>query len=466
MTKPTAGLLPLYLELYDQRLPDMRKVLDPFRDQVADGLRKAGLNVVVAPVVRTREEAFAAVDLLQKSDVDAIVTLHLAYSPSLSSADALASSDVPLILCDTTMDHGFGRETEFGRMLYNHGIHGVQDLASVLRRMGRHYQVVAGHVSESDVLSRTAKLVYAAHAAGSLTRTRALRIGRAFEGMGDFAVDDATLGRSLGVHVDQIQSQDLVSYAAGISDTDIEAELAADRANYNVTCPEDVHRRTLRVSLALRRCLEQGRYGAFSMNFSGFDSSEPPINAVPFMECSKAMARGIGYAGEGDVLTASLVGALASTFGETTFTEIFCPDWKGNSLFLSHMGEINPAIASGRPLLCEKPYKFSAALNPAIIACAPREGPAVLVNLAPGPEGELGLIIAPVEVLGDAEHPSMREQIRGWVRPQRDLADFLETYSHFGGTHHSALVMNGDTRALAAFGDFCGFQTHILQGTT
>ena len=65
---------------------------------------------------------------------------------------------------------------------------------------------------------------------------------------------------------------------------------------------------------------------------------------MPFLEISRLMERGIGYAGEGDVLTAALVGALMKVYAETTFTEMFCPDWKGNSIMLSHMGEINVCL--------------------------------------------------------------------------------------------------------------------------
>jgi L-arabinose isomerase len=192
------------------------------------------------------------------------------------------------------------------------------------------------------------------------------------------------------------------------------------------------------------------------MNFLAFDSTEPPVDNVPFLEACKAMARGTGYAGEGDVLTAALVGALLAGWEKTSFTEIFCPDWKGESLFLSHMGEINPRCAAGKPLVYEKPWSFSPAKSPASLACAPAPGPATLVNLAPGPCDSLTLIVAPVEVLGDAEHPGMRAAVRGWIRPALPVARFLEEYSRHGGTHHSALVPGASAEVLAAFARLAG----------
>ena len=39
------------------------------------------------------------------ADVDAVITQHLAYSPSLESIDALMTIKAPLIVFDTTPDY-------------------------------------------------------------------------------------------------------------------------------------------------------------------------------------------------------------------------------------------------------------------------------------------------------------------------------------------------------------------------
>jgi L-arabinose isomerase len=198
------------------------------------------------------------------------------------------------------------------------------------------------------------------------------------------------------------------------------------------------------------------------MNFLSFTSATGAVSTVPFLECCKAMDRGLGYAGEGDALTASLVGALSQGFGDTTFAEIFCADWSGEALFLSHMGEINPGIAGGQPLLYEKEYPFSPALNPATLACAPREGLATLVNLAPGPAGSFRLIVAPVTVLGDGTHTGYERWVRGWIRPGVPVVSFLEEFSHLGGTHHSALMLGDHRAALDVLGHYLGIEVRCI----
>jgi L-arabinose isomerase len=451
LKKPKAGLLPLYIQFYDEVLPDLVAQAEPFIQRVQTALNQGGLEVAVTPTARTRPEVAKAVGQFEAAGVDAIITLHLAYSPSLESAEALAGTSLPVVLLDTTPDRDFGRHVDPIRLLFNHGIHGVQDLASVLRRLGKVYRVIAGHLDDPSLVPRCTAVVRAARAVQCLRSMRVLRVGGVFPGMGDFAAGDELLRQALGITVEDIQPSDLAEAVTAVGESAIAAEMAADRKRFRVDCDEVVHTRSVRVGLGLRQFLDQGNFGALSLNFLAFKESTGPVNTVPFLECCKAMARGLGYAGEGDVLTAALVGALLQGFGAATFTEMFCPDWAGHSLFLSHMGEFNPAEAAAKPLLYEKEYPFTPALNPAALACAPRPGPATLVNLAPGPDGTFRLISTLVEVLPDGTHPDLERWVRGWIRPSVPLPRFLEEFSQLGGTHHSALLFGDHSEAMAAF---------------
>ena len=110
MNQITVGLLPLYVKLYDEVLPDLAKQVEPFTGRVATALRGAGVAVVPVPMARTAPEFAAAVRQFEAAGVDAIVTLHLAYSPSLEAADALAGTRLPVGMFDTTPDRDFGRQ--------------------------------------------------------------------------------------------------------------------------------------------------------------------------------------------------------------------------------------------------------------------------------------------------------------------------------------------------------------------
>jgi len=461
---PRAGLLPFYLKLYDDLLPACRDGFAEYVQRIRAGLEMRGVEVVMAPVCRVAEEFEAAIKQFEQDGVDGIVTLHLAYSPSLEALGAFCGTSLPVIILDATMDAGFGISVAADRIMYNHGVHGVMDFASMLRRRRRPFEIVAGHDADPQVLDRVAENVRAAVAAGALRGSRVLRVGHTFAGMGDFCVEEDVLADKLGITVRQVGLDTLDEAVQSVSDEALDRELAADRERFACELPDEAHERSARVGLGLRRILEEGGYDAFSVNFQVFDRADRPANTMPFFEISKAMGRGIGYGGEGDVLTAALVGALARAFGAVTFTEIFCADWAGNSLFLSHMGEISPSVAGATPRVISKPFFMGGSLDPAVLTCAVKPGPAVFVNLVPGPDDTFSLIVAPVDVLseGTSLDPSMRDMVRVWVRPRGEVATFLEAYSRAGGTHHSALVLGNRMSAVAAFGRMCGLEVVLL----
>ena len=440
--KPRLGLLPLYLALYDKVAPQHRPQVEAFAKRVCDRLAAAGLAVDLAPICCLKPEVEAAVAELASRKVDLLATLHLAYSPSLEAADPLVSTDLPLVLLDTTPAPRFAEKATMDDMFRNHGIHGVQDLASVLRRRGRGYSVVAGHVEEAGFLREITALARAARAARHFRSLRVLVFGDEFVGMGDFAVAPELMAATLGPTARRVPASELRARVQRVTERELADEATADAKAFDSSgITRSVLRTSNQIGLAIRAMLEESASEAFSFNFESF-RRENGLPTVPFLEASKAMARGIGYAGEGDALTAALVGALLAGFGEVTFTEMFCPDWEGNSVFMSHMGECNPRLAASTPTLVEKQYILGNAENPVIVTFPLRPGPATLVNLAPGPDNTFGLIATRVRILDRWSRTGFPDVPHFWVQPvDLELRDFLRRYSEVGGTHHLALML-------------------------
>lgn len=461
MTKPRIGLLPLYLEMYDTAVPEARPRVEAFYATIVDELEKRGIEVVRTGICRLSAEFASAVKSFEDVGADAIVTLHLAYSPSLESAEALAGTKLPIIVLDTAPAFAYGPGRDSSELMYNHGIHGVQDMCNLLIRNGKEFQIEVGHWERSDVLDRVAAWARAARIASAMRSARIGRIGEPFAGMGDFAVPEDVLASTIGMQTVQCDLTVLRSLVPKGSDPAVAVEIAADRERFTVEADEDAHFRTARACVAVRRWMEKENLTGFSVSFGAVDASTG-LPTVPFLEASKAMARGLGYAGEGDVMTAALVGALASAFPETTFTEMFCADWEGESIFVNHMGEMNVNLADGKPVLMTKDMPFLKVGAPALAVGRFRGGEAAFVNLAPGPENSFTLIVAPVEMLAVEGDDKMTDLIRGWFRPAMPIAEFLEAYSRLGGTHHSALVYGNVTDDIARFGEIMGWDVAVL----
>ena len=427
-------------------------------------IEERGIEVVRAGEVCRVKEEFdrAAAKFNADPDIAAVVTQHLAYSPALESIQALLSLKVPIIVFDTTPDYELLKFAEIeDRIMPNHGIHGVQDMCNMLRRNGRHYEICAGHAAHSDVVDELCGLCRAAAAAKSLKSARIGMVGGEFEGMGDFRLPDETLKRELGVETVRMTEEDGKAFTAAVTEAEIDAEMASDGARFNVRATNKAaYREATRAGLAVRHWIEANKLTGATVNFLHTDTAGIP--KMPFVECCKILDRCQGYAGEGDNLTASLVSALISVYPDTTFTEMFCPDWAQNLILLSHMGEMNPRLAAWTPTLDDKRFTYNSCGNTVTINGCYRPGNAVLVNLAPAEKG-FTLILTEVELTDDGSPTSKYStEIQGWLRPSMPLPQFLKAYSMYGGTHHSAMVYDGDVNELAAFGRFMGFETVII----
>ncbi len=456
---PRVGLLPLYLALYDKVVPQHRPGREAFARDLADRLRGRGLDVELAPVCCVRKEVASAVRRFTEKEIDLLATVHLAYSPSLEAADALTDPLQPLVLLDTTQAASFDHTATRDDMFANHGIHGVQDLASVLRARESDFTVIAGHAADEAFLDEVAATAWAARAVMALRSCRVALVGKPFKGMGDFAVEREVLADELGPEVEEVVVGDLASAIARVSDAELDAEARRDAESFDLSAvPPGVLRESNRVGLALRGVLKKAGANAFSMNFQAFDRAAG-TPTVPFLEASKAMARGIGYAGEGDVLTASFLAALMAGFGDATFTEMFCPDWQGNAIFMSHMGECNVALAAEKPRIVEKDYAFGNVGNPAVALMRVRPGPATLANITPSAEAGFSILAAAVEVLDRGLSPNFPDVPHFWIRPREgDIRGFLRRYSEAGGTHHLALLPGGHADALRCMAAMLGLE--------
>lgn len=452
------GFLPLYIKLYDDIGLDST-VMQNFYNDVTERFQDRGIAVVTAPFCRVKSEFEAAVSKFEKAEVDAIVTWHAAYSPSLESIDALVKTNLPIIVLDSTPTLEFTPAQHPDAINWNHGIHGVMDMCSMLKRHGKPYAIAAGHYLESDCIDRVCGFIRSAIAAKQLSNMKVALVGGAFEGMGDFAVEPAELKARFGIQVDQVSDDMLTEIRATITEDEIQQEIDWDHQHYdfhsNVVSEE--YQPFVASCLALRKCIAQGGYNAFSVNFLNVEK----LGTMPFTECCKAMERGLGYAGEGDALTAAFTGAFISQYPETSFVEIFCPDWKNNTVFLSHMGEMNYRIAAAKPVITRTGSAFVKGTMPYAGYTRMKAGKGIYVNISRDRD-DYQMLLAPCEML-HADEDNFPGAMRGWMRHETSsTAEFLENLSKNGATHHSTFIYGATVEELQYFAKLLSLKTVVI----
>jgi len=458
MQKIKIGFLPLYVKLYDDGAPAMRDRINAFAKEIAELLKgKEDVEVIAADVCRLEEEFEEAVALFEKEKVDSIVTLHLAYSPSLESERVLKKTELPIVILDTTPNYAFTDDEDASAISYNHGIHGVQDMCNLLVRNGKQFFIEAGHYLESDVIDRVISRVRGIKIANEFRKSRVGTIGGAFRGMGDFRLPEK-LYEKIGIERIELSSEEAKKYFEGVTDAEIDALIRADKEKYEIASdiPEGTLRNALRGDLAVRKWIDENGLTAFTANFLTV-GKDFGLSGVPFAEANRAMERGIGYAGEGDVLTSAFTGALMSVSGEASFIEMFCPDWKNNLIFISHMGEMNTALSCDVPRYMIKPMKYSD-IDTTWLCGTYKEGLATLINLLPVSDGGFRVIVSLVEMKVPGCDKFRGSSTCGWFEPGKNIGAFLEDYSKLGGTHHLNLAYGDMRKAAEAFAEVMGFE--------
>ena len=445
------GYLPLYVKLYDDTAPAARPRIDAFSEEICQLLSAQGNQVVAADVCRLESEFQTAIDTFEKEKVDCIVTLHLAYSPSLESCYVLAKTKLPIIVLDTTPTYCFDYKTSGKEIMYNHGIHGVQDMCCMLRRLGKEYSIFAGHYTKSNVISQVSDAAKAIASANKIANgIKVGMIGKPFAGMGDFVVSNKVF-KKFGITKVVCDEERLASLVSQVSEEQIKAEFENDKNLCDLgEVDYDYYKDTEKVALGVRKWVEENKINAFSINFQSVGEMKG-LSKMPFTEASKSMAKGIGYAGEGDILTAGVCYAFLTNFEKTGFVEMFCPDWENDAIFMSHMGEFNLSLLEGKRML-KIAFPYAENADTTCIKGHAMGGKCCLINIAPNANDSFDMIFVDGEMLSVPEDiGELNYSMAGWFKPNTSINKLLAEYSKYGGTHHSIVVYGATAESLCNF---------------
>jgi L-arabinose isomerase len=443
--RPRLGLLAVILELYDKSNPELKPVQQQFARRLAERLEDFA-DVTFPGAKNTRGGVAEAMAAFDTAGVDLIVTVHLAYAPSLILLPSLVKTRLPLVLWNTQKITGIGADFQPHHLTENHGMHGVQDLANALNRARRPFEVVTSHWEDEAGLEELRRWAVAARTARELREMRVGLIGHPFPGMGDFGVDETKFLAEIGPDVARVSLADLAAAVEAAPEDEVRAMMAADREAFEVDpeLDESAHRASSQMEWALREVVGQMKLDAIAVHYPVL-SDDPRFPAVPFLAMAKLIGEGLGFGGEGDVTSASCVALMRQLFGQATFTEMFVMDLDGNGVLMSHYAESNPNMASpDRPIRLVHRDGWVGSGGPSASLSFPLPpGEVTLLNLTMGADSRPVFIATEVEVVDFFSESLPTPHFK--IRVERPLADFLNAYARLGGSHHLALARGPGT---------------------
>ena len=445
--KPIVGIVPLMLELYKGIDPEFIRKQTPFLEELRDLLSRE-MTVTLAPICASYAETNQAVRTLEGAGVQGIVVVCTSYATSVSSAKPILATPLPVLLFSTSPQESMAEGMTGADIMLNHGIHGYMDLANVLKRNRRRFTFAAGHYRSPEALAKISRWAKICAVRAALQKAKVGITGYTFDGMADLGLDPAFLNTRLGPEIIHIPLSLITGRIREVDQKEVDTERALDGERFDVAdnVDRDTHDKSNRLYLALRSIVEERGLSGYTMHFEAV-LDHPDMEVHPFLALSKLQERGIGYAGEGDILGTTAWIMLNRLCGRAMFSEPFCPDFRGGRIVMGHMGESNPAFGT-KTVLKRRRASFGATVDSVIPDVHMKEGTLTVANLAVFEDNRLQLTAFRGTVCPKIPGDPGIDMPYFHLKPELPLEDLLSAYGLAGGSHHVILMEDDTTEEL------------------
>jgi L-arabinose isomerase len=461
--KPRIGLLGVMQALYDEMLPGITERQAAYAAEVGQALADVA-DVQVGPPVKSREDAERVLRDFEQAGLDGVLVVMLTFGPAMRLARALADARLPLCLANVQPVAEVTAAWDMADLTYNQGIHGAQDTANTMVRAGVPFHVVTDDWRAASFREEVGRWARAAAAVTAWRRLRVAVFGYAMNDMGDIQVDESALLRALGPHVQHLAPGDLHRAMQDVTQEQLDEVVAFEDERFEIDerLSREEREDHARMQVALERLLREGGFGAYSTHFGAL-AEDGRFTRLPMAAASTLMAKGFGFAGEGDALTAALVAAGHVLADDAHFTEMYAMDFPSDSILMSHMGEGNWRIArtDRRPRLIKRPLGIGGLADPPTILFQYQPGPATLATLVALGGERFRLVVAEGEVLDTDELPSL-EMPYGHFRPDSGVRSCLNAWLRLGGPHHQVMHLGRHLASWRIFCELAGIELEVV----
>jgi len=443
------GILPGMADLYNRLFPELSRLIKDQLNQLPENLKINDIDYFISDIVCTKKQVEAEYKNLITENVDLIIVALAPYCPSGVLTPTLIKSDLPLLIWP--IQNMFRLEPEkydLTAIMLNHGVHGVQDLANVLRRSNRDYGVIHGHWRQKDFAREILCWAQAAKAVCAMKKSNPIQIGGHFEDMLDLQIGSEQCIRKIGMKHKTIPMDEFYKIWTSAQQEQIRQCTKSYNSIFEISSKieNDMLEKAARGEVALRTIIENNNSAALGLNFLEL-CNDSRIAEPLHVAGSVLMNEGLGYAGEGDWVTAGFIYAMQQAFGVASFSEIFSVGYDDNRLVLKHWGEGNFALARLKPKLSLSEFNDKQPIKFAVVDFEFAPGEATLANFNSTPDGT-GQIISIVGSVTEDSLPKA-DGPRAVFKPNgEDVRKILTDFTYKGGSHHLALISGNGKNVL------------------
>jgi len=438
--------------------------------------KRLPLRLVFKPIL-TRPEEIRALCLEANADpkcAGLVLWMHT-FSPSKMWIGGLSLLRKPMLHLHTQFNRDLPWDSiDMDFMNLNQSAHGDREHGFIHARLRLARKVVVGHWSDEEVQQRIAGWMRVARAWADWQGGKFVRFGDNMRQVavteGDKVSAEARFGYSVNYH----GVGDLVAAIGDVSDAAVTRLCGKYEELYAVVPAlrkggdrHDSLRYAARQELGLRAFLEHGDFLGFTDTFEDLHG----LRQLPGIAAQRLMADGYGFAGEGDWKTCALVRAMkviaADLPGGTSFMEDYTYDLDpaGHLVLGSHMLEICPSIAAGKPRVEIHPLGIGGKEDPVRMVFNAPAGPAINAAIM-----DLGnrfrLLVNEIDVVEPPQPLPKLPVARAVWKCRPDFKTACGAWIYAGGAHHTGFSYGVTTEHLEDLAEIAGIEIAVIDGAT
>jgi len=444
------GLLGVGLGAYWSQFKGLEERLRGYLHTVDGRLRGAGRDIINFGLVDGPERAFAVGHEARAGDVDILVIYVTTYALSSTILPIVRRAKVPVLVLNlqptAALDYvAFNalpdRSAMTGEWLAYCSACPMPEVANVFARCGIPFHQVNGTLEEDDECWREIdEWMDAARVAHTLSHTRLGLMGHYYSGMLDIATDLIAVCNIFGVHIEQLEVDELSRLRAEISEMAVKQQVAIIRETFDIQedCSASELERAAKTSAALEQMAAKYSLGALAYYYkgSGSEPNEETMSSV-ILGTSLLTGRGVPVAGEYEIKNALAMKVLDSLGAGGSFTEYYMVDFTDDVVLMGHDGPGHPGIAEGKTIVRPLQVYHGKVGKGLSVEMSVRVGPVTLLSVVECKRRGFKLLVAEGQTV---EGPLLRiGNTNSRYRFPIGARAFLERWNGNAPAHHCAV---------------------------
>ncbi len=451
----------------------LAQVADNATEMVAklNASKQLPYEIVYKATMKTPEEITTMIKEANYDDTCAgIITWMHTFSPSKMWINGLSLLQKPYLHLHTQFNRNIpnlGIDMDF--MNLNQSAHGDREHGFIGARLRLPRKIVVGYWEDAPVHEKLASWMRSAVGVAVSKQLKVIRFGDNMRQVAVTEGDKVETQIKLGWQVNTFGVGDLVREMNAVTEEEIDKLMEEYRANYEMaTDLIETVRYQARAEIGMQRMLDREHASAYTNTFEDLHG----MKQLPGLASQRLMEKGYGYGGEGDWKVSAMTHIVKKMTegmdGGTAFMEDYTYDLEqGKELSLgSHMLEVCPTLAAGKPRIEVHPLGIGGKEAPARLVFEGKAGKAIVMSLI-DMGGRLRLIVQDVEAVKPIyEMPNLPVARVMW-RAEPDLLTGAHAWILAGGAHHTVFSYAATPEMMQDWAEMMDIEyVHIHKDTT